>query len=86
MRRNENIFNALTDRAMQENQVAHMRAVVQKELLHYDILYCLEQAGLLGGLVFQGALRSGCVTARTATARIWILLAARTCHRRSLQR
>ncbi len=54
MRRNENIFNALTDRAMQENQVAHMRAVVQKELLHYDILYCLEQAGLLGGLVFQG--------------------------------
>ena len=54
MRRNENIFNALTDRAMQGNQVAHMRAVIQKELLHYDILYCLEQAGLLGGLVFQG--------------------------------
>ena len=54
MKRNENIFHALTDRAMRDNSVAHMRAVVQKELLHYDILYCLEQAGLLGGLVFQG--------------------------------
>ena len=54
MRRNENIFNALTDRAMQDQQVAHMRAVVQKELLHYDILYCLEQANLLSSLVFQG--------------------------------
>ena len=54
MRRNENIFDALTARAMRDNQLAHMRAVVQKELLHYDILYCLEQAGLLGGLVFQG--------------------------------
>ena len=39
---------------MRDDQLAHMRAVVQKELLHYDILYCLEQAGLLGGLVFQG--------------------------------
>ena len=54
MKKTENILNALTDRAMQDGQVAHMRAVIQKELLHYDILYCLEQAGLLSGLVFQG--------------------------------
>lgn len=54
MKKTDNILNALTDRAMQDRQVAHMRAVIQKELLHYDILYCLEQAGLLSGLVFQG--------------------------------
>ena len=54
MKKTDNILNALTDRAMQDSQVTHMRAVIQKELLHYDILYCLEQAGLLSGLVFQG--------------------------------
>ena len=54
MKKTDNILNALTDRAMQDRQLAHMRAVIQKELLHYDILYCLEQAGLLSGLVFQG--------------------------------
>ncbi|MCY4476948.1 MAG: nucleotidyl transferase AbiEii/AbiGii toxin family protein [Gammaproteobacteria bacterium] len=54
MKRTENTLSALTDRAMQDRQVAHMRAVIQKELLHYDILYCLEQANLLGELVFQG--------------------------------
>ena len=54
MKKTDNILNALTDRAMQDRQVAHMRAVIQKELLHYDILYCLEQAGLLSSLVFQG--------------------------------
>lgn len=54
MKKTENILDALTARAMQDGQVAHMRAVIQKELLHYDILYCLEQAGLLSVLVFQG--------------------------------
>ena len=54
MKKTDNILNALTDRAMQDRQLAHMRAVIQKELLHYDILYCLEQAGLLSSLVFQG--------------------------------
>ena len=54
MKKTDNVLNALTDRAMQDGQVAQMRAVIQKELLHYDILYCLEQANLLSGLVFQG--------------------------------
>lgn len=54
MKKTENILDALTARTMRDGQSAHMRAVIQKELLHYDILYCLEQAGLLGGLVFQG--------------------------------
>lgn len=54
MKNTDNLLNALTERAMRDRQVAHMRTVVQKELLHYDILYSLEQAGLLGDLVFQG--------------------------------
>lgn len=54
MKKTDNILNALTDRSMQNRQGAHMRAVIQKELLHYDILYSLEQANLLSGLVFQG--------------------------------
>lgn len=33
---------------------AHMRPVIEKELLHYDILFVLEQAGLLDHLTFQG--------------------------------
>lgn len=47
-------FNTLVARAMQQAEVAAMRPVIEKELLHYDILYCLDQAGLLNELVFQG--------------------------------
>lgn len=47
-------FLQLVERAMADQHVSHMRAVVEKELLHYDILYALEQAGLLDALVFQG--------------------------------
>jgi predicted nucleotidyltransferase component of viral defense system len=47
-------FNQLVDRALQTGQTLHMRPVVEKELLHYDILFCLDQAGLLDDLVFQG--------------------------------
>ncbi|MDZ7924985.1 MAG: nucleotidyl transferase AbiEii/AbiGii toxin family protein [Marinagarivorans sp.] len=47
-------FNTLVDRALQAGQITHMRPVVEKELLHYDILFCLDQAGLLDSLVFQG--------------------------------
>lgn len=47
-------FLQLVERAMADQHVSHMRAVVEKELLHYDILYALEQAGLLDSLVFQG--------------------------------
>lgn len=47
-------FNALVAKAMQQSDVAAMRPVIEKELLHYDILYCLDQAGLLNELVFQG--------------------------------
>lgn len=40
--------------AMESADVAHMRPVVEKELLHYEIFYALDEAGLLKDLVFQG--------------------------------
>ncbi|MEQ8514378.1 MAG: nucleotidyl transferase AbiEii/AbiGii toxin family protein, partial [Chromatocurvus sp.] len=47
-------FERLTALATSEPGRAHMRPVIQKELLHYDILYCLDNAGLLDSLTFQG--------------------------------
>ncbi len=47
-------FAQLTALAMSEPGRAHMRPVIQKELLHYDILYSLDSAGLLDQLTFQG--------------------------------
>ena len=47
-------FAQLVNQAMQSATVSHMRAVIEKELLHYDILFALEKGGLLDKLVFQG--------------------------------
>lgn len=47
-------FNLLVDRAMSAKNLAHMRPVVTKELLHYDILFALEKDRLLEKLTFQG--------------------------------
>ncbi len=47
-------FDALVERAMQAGNRAHMRPVIEKELLHYDILFALDQEGLLDLLTFQG--------------------------------
>jgi len=47
-------FDRLTTLALAEPGQAHMRPVIQKELLHYDILYSLEAEGLLDQLTFQG--------------------------------
>ena len=47
-------FEQLVLRAMQSREVAGMRPVIEKELLHYDLLFCLAQAGLLNDIVFQG--------------------------------
>src|SRR5690606_18026308 len=47
-------FALLVNRVMQDANVTHMRPVIEKELLHYDILFCLEEKGLLDNLVFQG--------------------------------
>lgn len=47
-------FERLTDLAMSEPGRTQMRPVIQKELLHYDILYRLDAEGLLDQLTFQG--------------------------------
>ncbi len=48
------IFNNLVERAIQVDSHAHMRPVIEKELLHYDILFVLDQHNLLDQLTFQG--------------------------------
>lgn len=47
-------FNLLVDRAMNIAGRARMRPAIAKELLHYDILFCLDKDGLLDNLTFQG--------------------------------
>lgn len=47
-------FNALVERALQQGNRGHMRPVIEKELLHGDILFALSSEGLLKDLVFQG--------------------------------
>lgn len=47
-------FDTLVNRAMAIENRTHMRPVVEKELLHYDILFALDQAHLLDHLTFQG--------------------------------
>lgn len=47
-------LDMLVERALQEGGRAHMRPVIEKELLHHDILFALDQAGLLEHLTFQG--------------------------------
>ena len=43
-------FEELVNRAMAVPGRVNMRPVVQKELLHYDILFCLDDEGLLDQL------------------------------------
>lgn len=49
-----NTFQLLTELAMRQGGRPHMRPVVEKEILHYDILFALDQEGLLDALTFQG--------------------------------
>lgn len=46
---------ALVERTLQAEGRTHMRPVIEKELLHYDILFALETEGPLDQLTFQGA-------------------------------
>lgn len=48
------IFDNLVTEAIRQNGLVALRPVVEKELLHYDILFCLSEAGLLKLLTFQG--------------------------------
>ena len=47
-------FNLLVDRAMRIAGRSLMRPAIEKELLHYDILFCLDNNRLLDRLTFQG--------------------------------
>ncbi|WP_299526969.1 nucleotidyl transferase AbiEii/AbiGii toxin family protein [Winogradskyella sp.] len=47
-------FNLLVEQAVSEKNYAHMRPVVEKELLHYDLLFILDKANLLDKLTFRG--------------------------------
>lgn len=50
-----NLFDQLVDQALEaQNNLAPLRAVVEKELLHHDILREMAQADLLHGLTFIG--------------------------------
>ncbi|WP_417212651.1 nucleotidyl transferase AbiEii/AbiGii toxin family protein [Acinetobacter venetianus] len=47
-------FDELVEMAIAQGGTKDMRPVIEKELLHYDILFALDEAGLLDQLVFQG--------------------------------
>src|SRR3990167_7186540 len=48
------VFEDLVDRAMQADGFLHMRPVIEKELLHHDILFILDKENFLSHLTFQG--------------------------------
>lgn len=47
-------FNTLVEQAMRGGNLSSMRPAVEKEILHYDILFALDKEGLLDHIVFQG--------------------------------
>jgi len=47
-------FQSLVATAMTSPGLSHMRPVVEKELLHYDLLFTLDKENLLDKLTFQG--------------------------------
>ena len=54
MNNRQNEFVQLVNRAVSDSKLSHMRNAIEKELLIYNILFCLEQHGLLDNIVFQG--------------------------------
>lgn len=47
-------FSKLVDLAIKEGAFKDLRPVIEKELLHYDLLFILDDAGFLDELTFQG--------------------------------
>lgn len=54
MNNRQNEFAQLVNRTLSDSNFRHMRNAIEKELLIYNILYCLDQHGLLDNVVFQG--------------------------------
>jgi len=52
--KNKSDFEVLVNRALVHSGRAHMKPVIEKEILHYDILFALDNEGLLDKLTFQG--------------------------------
>ena len=49
------LFDSLVDEALRnQRELAPLRTVIEKELLHHDILRVLSGAGLLNNLTFIG--------------------------------
>lgn len=48
------LFEEQVRLALEQAGTNSQRVVIEKELLHYDILFCLDEAGLLERLTFQG--------------------------------
>lgn len=47
-------FSATIDHVMRNPNYTGLRPVIEKEILHYDILFALDRGGLLRDLTFQG--------------------------------
>lgn len=47
-------FDHIVDLAAADEERRSMRPVIEKEILHFDILYALREEGLLDNLTFQG--------------------------------
>ena len=47
-------FNSLVELATKQTGLSIIKPVIEKEILHYDILFALQTTGLLKDLVFQG--------------------------------
>jgi len=47
-------FRHLVDRVMQDPGLAGLRPVVEKELLHHELLFIMQREGFLDSLTFQG--------------------------------
>lgn len=69
-------FAALVEKAMILSGRGHMRPVIEKELLHYDILFSLDKEGLLDILTFQGGTSLRLCYGAPASVRILILRVA----------
>ena len=59
-------FREVADIVTAAPEMQGMEAIVEKELLHYELLHILRRGGWLDKLVFQAGLRSGCFMALPA--------------------
>lgn len=54
MKTKNNDFLTIVEMAMRNQNRSHMKPVIEKELLHYDILFALDKGRFLDKLTFQG--------------------------------